>query len=104
MSIKLATIAEIPEGGVICRTHEDRHVLLAKVDGEVYAIDNICTHAGAPLDEGELGREGKFKLTCPWHDAHFDVRTGEVDQDTPWGFDAESFKVTVDGDDVLVDL
>ena len=104
MPVKIATLDEIPEGGMICREHEGNHILLAKVAGEVFAIDNICTHAGAPLDEGELGREGDYMLTCPWHDAHFDVRTGKVDQDTPWGTDTVSYAVTVEGEDVLVEL
>ena len=102
--IKIAQVSDIPEGGMICRDHMGSQILLAKVDGEIFAMDNVCTHAGAPLDEGELGAEGPYLVTCPWHDAHFDVRTGEVHQDTPWAFETEAFEVTVDGDDVLVDL
>ena len=104
--VKLAAISEIPEDGMIARDHEGRAILLAKVDGKVYAMDNTCTHAGAPLNEGVLGREqgNPFLLTCPLHAAHFDIRTGKVYQETPWAMDTETFPVAVEGDDVFVDL
>ena len=102
--VKIAKVSEIPDGGMICRIHGGRQVLLARVGEEVFAMDDVCTHAGAPLHEGDLGREGAYKVTCPWHDAHFDLRTGEVDQDTPWGFDTETFSVRVEDGDVWVEL
>jgi nitrite reductase/ring-hydroxylating ferredoxin subunit len=91
---------------MIAREHEGRAVLLAKVDGTIYAMDNTCTHAGAPLNEGILGREqgNPYLLTCPWHAAHFDIRTGTVYQETPWAMDTQTFPVSIEGDDVLVDL
>ena len=102
--VKLATLAEIPDGGMVCRTHGARQVLLARVGGEVFALDDVCTHAGASLHEGDLGREGAFTVTCPWHEAHFDVRTGKVHQDTDWATDTRAFAVELRGDEVWVDL
>ncbi len=102
--IQLAAVDEVPEGGMICRRHGSHQVTLSKVDGEVFAIDNECTHAGAPLDEGTLGREGKYLITCPWHDAHFDCRTGQADPDTPWGEDATAYAVRIREGQVWVDL
>ncbi|MBZ0111585.1 MAG: Rieske (2Fe-2S) protein [Thermoanaerobaculia bacterium] len=103
-SIRLASLDEIPEGGMICRSHGEHQVTLAKVKGEVFAIDDVCTHAGAPLHEGVLGGEGDYLITCPWHDAHFDCRTGRADPDTPWGEDAASYTVRLEGDVVWVEL
>ena len=104
--VKLAVASEIPEDGMIARDHEGRAIFLAKVDGKIYAMDNTCTHAGAPLNEGILGREqgNPFLLTCPLHAAHFDIRTGKVYQETPWATDTETFPVFVEGEDVFVDL
>ena len=102
--LKLATLAEIPDGGMICRAHGARQVMLARVGGEVFAIDDVCPHAGAPLHEGDLGREGEFLVTCPWHEAHFDVRNGKVHQDTDWAVDTASYRVELRGDEVWVDL
>jgi 3-phenylpropionate/trans-cinnamate dioxygenase ferredoxin component len=102
--VKLATLSEIPDGGMVCRVHGARQVMLARVGGEVFAIDDVCTHAGASLHEGDLGREGSYLLTCPWHEAHFDVRTGKVSQDTDWATDATAYRVELRGDEVWVDL
>ncbi len=59
----------------------DRGLLVAdvvtvfSVDGKLCATGARCTHMGGPLQEGTL--DGHV-LTCPWHGAQFDVRTGEV--------------------------
>lgn len=105
-SVKLATVSEIPEGGMILKEHGDQQILLAKVGGKVFAMNNVCTHMGAPLHEGTLGGEGQdpHLVTCPWHEAHFDVRTGKVYQDTPWATDTETYSVEVRGEDVYVDI
>jgi len=104
--VRLASVFEVPEDGMIARDHEGRTVMLAKVDGKIYAMDNTCTHAGAPLNDGILGREqgSPYLLTCPWHAAHFDIRTGKVYQETPWAVDTETFPVSVEGEDIFVEL
>jgi nitrite reductase/ring-hydroxylating ferredoxin subunit len=103
--VAVAKASEIPEGGMVAKEHAGKLVVLAKVKGKIYAMDNVCTHQGAPLHEGVLGEGGDpFLLTCPWHEAHFDLRTGKVYQDTPWATDTETFHVEVKGDDVYVDI
>jgi nitrite reductase/ring-hydroxylating ferredoxin subunit len=47
---------------------------IINIEGNYYAIGNVCTHVGGPLDEGTL--EG-YEVECPWHGSKFDVRTGE---------------------------
>ena len=103
--VKLATVSDVPEGGTTMREHEGRTILLAKVEGQIYAMNDTCTHRGAPLHMGELGSAGSpALLTCPWHAAHFDVRTGKVYQDTPWATDTETYPVEIQGEDVFVEL
>ena len=67
--------ADIPEGGMVATKAGTREILLAKVAGQIYAIDNACGHSGYPLDKGSLNG---FVVTCRWHDAQFDVRSGAV--------------------------
>ena len=101
--VKIARASEISEGKLVVRSLEDRQIVLTRVQGRIYAMNDVCTHKGAPLHEGELGSQGNpHLLTCPWHQAHFDVRTGKVYQDTPWATDTEVYEVSVEGDDVHV--
>jgi nitrite reductase/ring-hydroxylating ferredoxin subunit len=102
--VLLARLDEIAEGALVCRVHGAQQVLLARVGGEVFALDDVCTHGGAPLHEGDLGRAGDHLVTCPWHEAHFDLRSGRVEQDTPWASDTRAYRVEVRGDEVWVDL
>jgi nitrite reductase/ring-hydroxylating ferredoxin subunit len=73
-------------------------VLVANVDGQIYAIANSCTHHGGPLDEGEL--QGTV-VTCPWHGGQFDVTSGKVLEPPPRA-DETSFEVKIEGTDVLL--
>lgn len=66
---------EIPEGGLAAAKSGEKEILLAKVEGKIYALDNACGHLAYPLNEGRL--DGHV-VTCIWHYARFDVRTGEV--------------------------
>ena len=87
---------ELGDGTLTATNVGDKEVLLAKVDGEIYAIDNACGHLAYPLNEGRL--DGHI-VTCIWHFARFDVRTGAV---VSAGIDFENLKpldvqVSLDG-------
>ncbi|KAL2162591.1 hypothetical protein VTH06DRAFT_7505 [Thermothelomyces fergusii] len=58
----------------------DAKVLLLNAGGTVQAVGPRCTHYGAPLVKGVLGTNGK--ITCPWHGACFNTKTGDV-EDAP---------------------
>ncbi|HEV8386331.1 MAG TPA: Rieske 2Fe-2S domain-containing protein [Nitrososphaera sp.] len=70
-----------------------RPIVLAMVMGKIYAMDATCTHQGGPLDEGILE---EYNLTCPWHNAVFDVRNGNVSEKTSWATNVNSYPVQVD--------
>ncbi|KAF1825499.1 uncharacterized protein K489DRAFT_408150 [Dissoconium aciculare CBS 342.82] len=59
---------------------EEGKVLLAKHDNVIHALSAKCTHYGAPLAKGVLTASGR--LTCPWHGACFNVKTGDI-EDAP---------------------
>lgn len=52
-----------------------RPIVLCEVDGEIYALDGICTHEDLPLDGGEVD-DGIIE--CPWHGATYDACSGSV--------------------------
>jgi 3-phenylpropionate/trans-cinnamate dioxygenase ferredoxin subunit len=69
-------------------------------DGEIYAIDDTCSHADVSLSEGDVvGCE----IECWAHGSRFDVRTGEPDE-LPAMTPIRTYPVRVDGGDVLVDI
>jgi nitrite reductase/ring-hydroxylating ferredoxin subunit len=73
MERRLAAAAEIPPGRAKPFTVDGNEILVCNVGGSFYAIDDVCTHDGGPLDQGML--EG-YCAICPRHGATFDVRTG----------------------------
>lgn len=52
-------------------------IIIVNLDGEFYALDDVCTHDGGILSDGWL-KNGE--LVCPRHGAHFCVKSGEATQ------------------------
>ena len=97
---RVGTLSEVPPGTARVYKVEDREVAVCNVDGELYAIDNVCSHDDGPLDQGEvIGRE----IECPRHGARFDVRSGEVTE-PPAVLPLDTFLVRLVGSDVEVDV
>lgn len=97
---KVAKVSDLPDGQARVFEVNDTRVLLCKVNGQVCAIADVCTHDGGPLGEGDLDRN---EIICPRHGARFDVCTGAV-LSFPAITPVDSYAVRVDGDDVLVEL
>lgn len=98
--IDMAGIEELPAKGFIVREHGELQVLIAQFKGDVFAVENLCSHAFARFDEGRLRG---FRLMCPLHGACFDIRDGEA-MGLPATGPIRSFDVKVERDRVLVDL
>ena len=97
---KVATIADLPVGGKFLAEIDGRAIALFNVAGGIHAIDDVCTHDGGPLAEGNLqGRE----IQCPRHGARFDVTTGKA-LCFPAFEPVAVHNVEIRGDDVLVSL
>jgi nitrite reductase/ring-hydroxylating ferredoxin subunit len=73
--VRVADESEIGMGKMKKFTLGEVTVLIANVNGNYYAVDNMCTHFGGDLSEGVL--EGNV-ITCPNHQSKFDVATGKV--------------------------
>ena len=73
-------------------------VCIVNIEGNYYAIGNVCTHMGGPLHEGTL--EG-FEVQCPWHGSKFDVRTGEPTK-LPARQAVSSYEVKIQDNNILV--
>lgn len=98
--VKVGKLQSVAPGTLMVFDVGDREVVVCNAGGEIYAIDNVCTHDDGSLDQGDLiGCE----VECPRHGARFDVRTGEV-KEAPAVLSVDTFAVTVEGDDILVDV
>ena len=95
----VCAVEDIPEGEVRVVACGARSLALSNIGGQLYAIDNVCTHDDGPLGEGRLQRG---RILCPRHGAAFDARTGKV-LSLPAVRDVSAYEVTVQGADVLVD-
>lgn len=73
--VEIASWEEIPDDEAAGFRVDGLELVLCKVDGEVYAFQGMCTHEDLPLDGGEVF-DGR--LTCEWHGAEFDAKTGEA--------------------------
>jgi 3-phenylpropionate/trans-cinnamate dioxygenase ferredoxin subunit len=98
--IKVATLAEIPVNGTKLVEVDDVRVALFNLNGELYAIEDICTHDGGPLVEGEIVND--CQVECPRHGARFDIRTGAA-VSFPAFQPTTTYEVRLDGNDVLIE-
>ncbi|HUA07982.1 MAG TPA: non-heme iron oxygenase ferredoxin subunit [Candidatus Acidoferrales bacterium] len=99
MERRVAAAAEIPPGSAKSFTVGDREILLCNVGGSFYAIDDVCTHDGGPLDQGTL--EG-YCAVCPRHGATFDVRSGAAT--LPAVVPIDTYAVREEAGDLFVEL
>ena len=98
---------DLPPGTMQPIDLQGRELLLAHVDGGIYALARTCTHMGWNLCEGRL--EGRV-VTCPRHGARFDVTTGQAVGKAKLLFmsskpgDLTTFPVTLEGTKIIVDI
>lgn len=90
----------IPAGSGKLFVVEGHRVALFNLNGEFYAIDDICTHEEASLSDGAIDGE---TVECPWHGALFNIKSGAA-LTMPAVTPVRTYAVKVDGDQVLVDV
>ena len=94
-------ISDIPPGKMKKISVDGKDVMVANIDGDFCAMDDSCTHSGASLSEGSL--EG-CTVTCGWHKAEFDCKTGKLVKFPAKINNLASYNVTVDSDNVFVEM
>lgn len=112
--IPIGRADELQDGEMKKVEVDGRELLLSRVEGAYYAIDDRCPHMGGDLSKGTL--EGSV-VTCPRHGSRFDVRNGQLVRWTDWSGlkltvgkmlksprPTVSYEVRRDGDTISVDL
>ncbi|MBN1221506.1 MAG: non-heme iron oxygenase ferredoxin subunit [Anaerolineae bacterium] len=95
--IKVAKTSDLASGEKMLVEYDEEDVGLFNIDGEFYAISDVCTHDNGPLVEGEL--DGEW-IICPRHGARFNVKTGQ--QTMPAFAPVPLYEVKIEGDDILI--
>lgn len=98
--VKAASVGDLPASGKVLLEVDDRLVVLFRVDNQYYCLDDVCTHDGGPLGEGELNGH---RIACPRHGAEFDIRDGKACT-MPATEDTAAHEVKVEGDDIFIKL
>jgi 3-phenylpropionate/trans-cinnamate dioxygenase ferredoxin subunit len=73
--VEVAASDAIPDGEVRTFVVEGHRIAVARALGQLYAVEDLCSHDDGPLGDGELE---EYAIVCPRHGAKFDVRTGAV--------------------------
>lgn len=97
---RAAAVDDIPNGRVHGVTIDETDLVLVRAGGEVRAFCGRCPHHDAPLEDGLL--QG-HRLVCPWHQAVFDITTGELTE-PPALDDLPRYDVEIRDGEVWVDL
>jgi 3-phenylpropionate/trans-cinnamate dioxygenase ferredoxin component len=98
--VTVAKTTDLPAGSAAQVLVNNRKIAIFNLDGVFYAIEDTCSHRGAPLSEGSVMGE---EVECPLHGARFNLKTGaHLCPPAPKGVAA--FRVQVSGDDVQIDV
>jgi naphthalene 1,2-dioxygenase system ferredoxin subunit len=98
--VDAAAVDALPDDEVIGVDLDGKSLALYKVEGAVFATDNICTHGHARLCDGFL--EG-HEIECPLHQGKFDIRDGRA-LCAPLSEDIKTYPVKIEGNRVFVAL
>ncbi|MFQ6011775.1 MAG: Rieske (2Fe-2S) protein [Nitrososphaerales archaeon] len=103
--IKVAKVGDLKPGEGHIVLVDEKELALFNVDGEFYAVDNLCRHEGGPIGDGDL--EDNI-VTCPMHGWLYDVVTGTFVGDPTGEFQTDpklnlkTYKVVIENKEVKV--
>lgn len=98
--VKTVSLSELPAGSMTALDVGEKHILLANLGGEVYAVSGICTHEETDLGNGFLLEE---RVVCPLHLSAFDIRSGAV-QNPPAEEPLQRFNVKIQDGSIFVEV
>ena len=98
--VKACDANNVGSGELYSFDYDDKKILLANLDGKIYATDRICTHAQADLSTGILSEEG---VRCPLHLSVFNLENGKP-QNPPAEESLKTYNVKIDKNEVYVEV
>lgn len=98
--VPVARVTELAASKKMCLEVNGHFVVLVALEDEIFCLDDICTHDGGPLGEGDIE---DHCLVCPRHGAKFNIRTGAA-VCMPATEPTLTHDVRIEGDQILVRL
>ena len=98
--ISVAGEDELADGERLFLEIDELEIVLFKISGKIFAIEDICSHDDGPLGDGNLN---EYEVVCPRHGARFDVRTGKASS-LPATVDIPSYPVRIKNGQIEIGL
>ncbi len=98
---KVAELSELEEGKITAVNVNGDPIALYKIDGQVFATFDTCTHDQCSLED--FGKIDGEEVECECHGARFKIKTGEVTR-LPAVTPLKTYNVKVEGEDVLIEV
>jgi 3-phenylpropionate/trans-cinnamate dioxygenase ferredoxin subunit len=95
---RVATLSQLRDGEAYPAKLGDTPIALYRLNGQVYAIDDVCTHEHALLSQGFVE---DCAIECPLHQAKFDIATGKC-LTAPATVDLKRYSVLIEGEEIYV--
>ncbi len=99
--IPIAHLDDLPPGSCKSIETNDLGIALINLDGQIFALDNTCPHAGGPLGEGSI--EGEY-VVCPWHGWKFHIPTGVCQKNPTPSLNVPCYEVRIVEKSIQVSL
>jgi len=101
-TLTICAVSELPPGARKVVEFDDMEILVINVDGQIYAIEDRCSHDDGELGDGELHSD-RCAIECPRHGALFDLKSGKP-LTLPAYQAVETFPVRLDGDTITLEV
>ena len=98
--VKVCSTSGLKKGDMIDFDYKEKKMMLANINGKIYAADRTCTHADADLTTGILNEEG---VTCPLHLSTFNLETG-APQNLPAELPLKIYNVKIEQNEIYVEV
>ena len=98
--VKVCKTNELNDGQLLSFDYDDKKIMLAKMQGKIFATDRICTHEEADLSTGILSEQG---VTCPLHLSVFNLENGSP-ENLPAEKPLETFNIKTSENEVYVEV
>jgi 3-phenylpropionate/trans-cinnamate dioxygenase ferredoxin subunit len=97
--ISISRLEDLPPGSSKLVEYGIYRIAVFNLDGDIYALEDMCTHDGGPLATGRIV-EG-CQVECPRHGARFDIKTGNA-MCMPAFMPTPTYEIKIEGDEILI--